>query len=138
MSLFARPPLAKEVLNKENHEKFDNLRDEEKQLIKNLIVTGNINLAAAKSKYNELVELPKESVQHTLQRYGMGMDHLMDYLHSCLEAKETRYTHQGMAYEYTNLSLRKETLRLLLELHGAFEKKKSKSKEIDLFEDVKV
>lgn len=135
--IFERPPLAKEVLCKENHEKFDKLGDSEKQLVKNLISTGNINLAAAKSKYNELVELPKESVQQTLQRYNMGIDNLMNYLHSCLEATETRYTQHGDRYEYINLSLRKETLKLLFTLHG-LGKPQKKSKEIDLFENIEV
>jgi len=138
--VFERPPLAKEVFSKENKDRFDKLGDKEKLLVKTLILTGNIDIASAKAQMKELAELPEEHIQHTLKRYNMGMDKLMGYLHSCLEASEIRYTAKGDRYEYINLNLRKSTLELLFKLHGMFGEKQNKKlpKTLDLFPNLNV
>ena len=136
---FERPPFAKEVFNKEFRELFDKHPGANRHFIRQFLLTGNIKLAAKQAGLTGVPETEineKKSVSRVLDENGLGVNHLIGYLHDCVKAETMIRDKHGNVSEGIDLKVRLSAIEMLLKIHGAFDRSRAQVVEgvLDMFE----
>lgn len=144
---FARPPHAKELLDGERAQKFDDLPGWTRHLIKRVIETGDLAKSAHDAgvarfvKENiDIASSDRKSIQEALIAEGITSRRIVAELLKCLDAEVTRFDKHGNPVRFLDYGLKLKTIELLVKLRGDMpdedgKNKRSKAGVLDYFKD---
>lgn len=125
---FERPPFAKEIFTEETKRVFDNLPGKYRHFVKQLIDTGNPQMAAKLSgiKFLESADEPdrQADVAKLLEQNGLGPDQLIGHLIECVRAEVIIRDKHGNIHNSIDLKTRLQAIEFVFKLNGTFSPKK--------------
>lgn len=138
--VFERPPFANEIFTEETKRIFDNLPGKYRHFVRQLVTTGNPQMAAKLSGINglEKVEDKQADVNETLKQHGLGPEQLIGYLMECVKAEVVMRDKLGNIYNAVDLKTRLSAIEFIFRLNGSLSPKAQKPKEslLDMFAGV--
>lgn len=135
---FARPPFAEELFSEPYKASFDKLPGQTRHFIKQLIQTGNIDLASKQSQL-AVKEAPQEKpIKELMDQNGMSAADLVHALKDCIQAEGYIKDNHGKVFMGIDFKVRLKALELAHRLRGDLNPQKAPQKEgeaVDLFEN---
>ncbi len=136
---FARPPFAEELFQEPFKASFDKLPGQTRHFIKQIITTGNVDLATKQAQLPAQALPQEKPIKELMDQSGMSAADLVSALSDCIKAEGVIKDNHGKVFMGVDFKVRLKALELAHRLRGDLNPKpppKDEKPPIDLFDNV--